>query len=77
MIMENKSQLLDALLKAIDRYGSKFFVTIGAGYAIFELAKADKVEGMTAVIAIGIITIAFFILRYLQNGNKTGMKNGG
>ncbi|MEA1998219.1 MAG: hypothetical protein U9N61_02685 [Euryarchaeota archaeon] len=64
-------EVLSFLAVIVDKYGTKFLVALAAIGGVVYLAFLDKL-GWPAAIGIGIVTVAYFIGRHLQEINKKG-----
>lgn len=63
-------QGLDFLKGIVDRSGMKSIVAGLFGWFIMQLTLADKVEGMIGVIAMTVICVTYFIVRYFEQLKK-------
>lgn len=66
---------MELIKNVLNRIGTKAIVTVIAIYLIYDLAKggdtvAAVIDGRWAVVAIGLITLSFFAVRYFTNDKE-------
>lgn len=63
-------QILTFLKDVVNRSGIKPLVAVAFGYGIMQLALADKVGGLVAVITMTVICVALFYARHVEKLNE-------
>lgn len=63
--------LTASLEKAIDRFGSKFFLSAVGCFLMYQMVSEGKIDGTVGGIAVGIIVLAFMFARRLQEMEQT------
>jgi len=64
-------KVLTLIQTMVDKYGTKFLVTLGCVGAIAYLAYVDKVEGWVAVIGIIVVAAGYYLARNVADINQS------
>ena len=64
------AKILEALKPMVDKYGTKFLVTLATNGMITYLILQDKATGPHGLVAIIILTVLYYAARHLENINK-------
>ena len=62
--------ILKLLSPLVEKYGTKFLVTLATNGMIAYLILQDKVTGPWGLLAIGLLTVLYYAARHLENINK-------
>ena len=65
-------KILELLKPMVDKYGTKFLVTLATNGMITYLILQDKATGQQGLIAIIILTVLYYAARHLENMKKKG-----